>query len=235
MGLGSPGTPVREGNDASTIAFDFGRLYRTGFHRLNFTYSNVDMAMDLQAIFEEHLEVIRNLKERQAGEIEQLVKKAAEVVRNGGTIFFCGNGGSAADSQHLAAELIGRYERERDALPAVALTVDASALTAIGNDYGFEDVFHRQLLGLGKAGDLLVAISTSGNSPNVLKAVETSRQKSMFTAGLTGNGGGKLAGACDLAIVVPSNRTSRIQEAHIIIGHMMCQYIEEESSCGSAG
>ena len=235
MGLGSPGTLVREDNNASTIAFDFGRLYRTGFHRLNFTYSNVDMTMDLQAIFEEHLEVIRSLKERQAGEIKQLVKKAAEVVRNGGTIFFCGNGGSAADSQHLAAELVGRYERERDALPAVALTVDTSVLTAIGNDYGFEDIFHRQLLGLGKAGDLLVAISTSGNSPNVLKAVETARQKGMFTAGLTGKGGGKLAGACDLAIVVPSNRTSRIQEAHIIIGHMMCQFVEAELSDGKVG
>lgn len=191
--------------------------------------------MDLQAVFKEHLEVIRALEERQAGKIEQLGKKAVEVLQSGGTIFFCGNGGSAADSQHLAAELVGRYERERDALPAVALTVDTSALTAIGNDYGFEDVFHRQLLGLGKAGDLLVAISTSGNSPNVLKAVETARRKGMFTVGLAGKEGGKLAEACDLAIVVPSNRTSRIQEAHIVIGHMMCQYIEQESSAGSAG
>ncbi len=191
--------------------------------------------MDLQAIFKEHHEVIRALMEQQAGKIEQLGKKAVEVLRNGGTIFFCGNGGSAADSQHLAAELVGRYERERDALPAVALTVDTSALTAIGNDYGFEDVFHRQLLALGKARDLLVAISTSGNSPNVLKAVETARRKGMFTVALTGKGGGRLAGACDQAIVVPSSRTSRIQEAHIIIGHMMCQYIEEELSGGSAG
>jgi D-sedoheptulose 7-phosphate isomerase len=191
--------------------------------------------MDLQAIFKEHHEVIRGLMEQQAGKIEQLGKKAVEVLRNGGTIFFCGNGGSAADSQHLAAELVGRYERERDALPAVALTVDTSTLTAIGNDYGFEDVFHRQLLGLGKAGDLLVAISTSGNSPNVLKAVETARRKGMSTVALTGKGGGRLAGACDQAIVVPSSQTSRIQEAHIIIGHIMCQYIEEELSGGSAG
>ncbi|UCH63051.1 MAG: D-sedoheptulose 7-phosphate isomerase [Fidelibacterota bacterium] len=191
--------------------------------------------MDQQVIFKEHIEVIKALMEQQAGNIEQLGKKALEVLRNGGTIFFCGNGGSAADSQHLAAELVGRYERERDALPAVALTVDTSALTAIGNDYGFEDVFHRQLLGLGKAGDLLVAISTSGNSPNVLKAVETARRKGIFTVALTGKGGGKLAAACDQAILVPSNRTSRIQEAHIIIGHMMCQFVEEGLSDGSAG
>ena len=186
--------------------------------------------MDLQAIFKEHLEVIRTLMEQQAGEIEQLGHKAAEVIRNGGTIFFCGNGGSAADSQHLAAELVGRYERERSALPAIALTVDTSTLTSIGNDYGFEDIFHRQLLGLGKAGDLLVAISTSGNSPNVLKAVETAQRKGMFTVALTGKGGSRLAGACDQAIVVPSDRTSRIQEAHIIIGHVMCQFVEEELS-----
>ncbi|UCD38511.1 MAG: SIS domain-containing protein [Fidelibacterota bacterium] len=193
------------------------------------------MIMDLQTVFKEHLEVIRALEERQVGEIERLIKKGAEIVRNGGTIFFCGNGGSAADSQHLAAELVGKYELERNALPAIALTVDTSTLTSIGNDYGFEDIFHRQLLGLGKAGDLLVAISTSGNSPNVLKAVQTARQMGIFTTGLTGMGGGQLAGMCDLAIVVPSNRTSRIQEAHIIIGHLMCQYIEEESSGGSAG
>ncbi len=191
--------------------------------------------MDLKTIFKEHLEVIQALMEQQSGKIEQLGRKAAEVLRNGGTIFFCGNGGSAADSQHLAAELVGRYERERNALPAVALTVDTSTLTSIGNDYGFEDIFHRQLLGLGKAGDLLVAISTSGNSPNILKAVETARQRSMFTVALTGKGGGRLAAACDLAIVVPSNRTSRIQEAHIIIGHMMCQFVEEELSDSETG
>ncbi len=191
--------------------------------------------MDLQAIFKEHLEVIRALMEQQAGEIEQLGHKAAEVIRSGGTIFFCGNGGSAADSQHLAAELVGRYERERSALPAIALTVDTSTLTSIGNNYGFEDIFHRQLLGLGKAGDLLVAISTSGNSPNVLKAVETARRKGMFTVALTGKGGSRLAGACDQAIVVPSDRTSRIQEAHIIIGHVMCQFVEEELSDGKVG
>jgi len=126
--------------------------------------------------------------------------------------------------------LVGKYELERKALPAIALTVDTSALTSIGNDYGFEDIFHRQLLGLGKSGDLLIAISTSGNSPNVLKAVQTARQMGIFTASLTGRDGGKLAKACDLAIVVPSDRTARIQEAHILIGHLLCQYIEQEST-----
>lgn len=187
-------------------------------------------SMDIQAIFEEHHQVIQSLKLQQMDRIELLIKKGAEVVSEGGTIFFCGNGGSAADSQHLAAELVGRYELERQALPAIALTVDTSALTSIGNDYGFEDIFHRQLLGLGKSGDLLIAISTSGNSPNILKAVQTARQLGIFTAGLTGRGGGKLAEECDLAIIVPSDRTARIQEAHILIGHLLCQYIEQESA-----
>jgi D-sedoheptulose 7-phosphate isomerase len=149
-----------------------------------------------------------------------------EAVRAGNKIIFCGNGGSAADSQHLAAELVGRYLKDRAALPALALTVDTSALTAIGNDYSFAAIFARQLSGLGKPGDVLVALSTSGNSPNVIAAVEAAGVLKMGTIGLTGIDGGKLASLCDICIRVPARLTNRIQEMHIAIGHALCGAIE---------
>ncbi|MCH9853467.1 MAG: D-sedoheptulose 7-phosphate isomerase [Alphaproteobacteria bacterium] len=143
-------------------------------------------------------------------------------ITQGSCIFFCGNGGSAADSQHLAAEFIGRYKKERRALPAIALTVDSSALTAIGNDYGFNDIFARQLSGLGKKDDVLIAISTSGNSKNVLEAIKTAKQIGVTSIGLTGSLGGEMAEICDYCIKVPSNETNHIQEMHIAIGHYIC-------------
>jgi D-sedoheptulose 7-phosphate isomerase len=145
----------------------------------------------------------------------------------GGKVMLCGNGGSAADSQHMAAELVGRFVKERRALAAVALTTDTSALTSIGNDYGFEDVFARQVAGLGRAGDCLIAISTSGNSRNVIRAAQAARSLGIHTIGLLGRDGGELARHCDVPIVVPSTTTARIQEAHIFIGHTLCAMVEE--------
>jgi D-sedoheptulose 7-phosphate isomerase len=154
---------------------------------------------------------------------------AMEIVnslRTEGTVFFCGNGGSAADSQHLAAEFTGRYLKERRALPAIALNSNSSSMTAIGNDYGFDLVFARQLEALGKKGDVVVGISTSGNSPNVIRALEVAKRKSMFAAALTGASGNKLASVADCVICVPSNETPRIQECHILIGHIICEIVE---------
>ena len=139
----------------------------------------------------------------------------------------CGNGGSAADAQHIAAELTGRYKTERDALAGIALTTDTSALTAIGNDYGYEFVFSRQLEALGREGDLLIAISTSGNSGNVVKALELARKIGIKTIGLSGRTGGAMNELCELNLVVPSNDTPRIQEMHIMIGHIICQAIDD--------
>lgn len=157
---------------------------------------------------------------------------ATEAVRNSNRILFCGNGGSAADAQHLAAELVGRLVRDRRALPGLALSTDSSALTCIGNDFGFDEVFARQVEGLGRAGDVLIAISTSGNSPNVIRAVEVAKPMGIYTVGLLGRDGGKLAPLVDLPIVVPSDETARIQEAHIFLGHVMCALIEKALGVG---
>ncbi|HEY3217183.1 MAG TPA: D-sedoheptulose 7-phosphate isomerase [Candidatus Eisenbacteria bacterium] len=155
---------------------------------------------------------------------------AAEAViaclEGGGTVYFCGNGGSAADAQHLAAELAGRYLVDRPALAAVALTTNSSALTAIGNDYGFDDVFGRQLEALGSPGDLLVAITTSGRSPNVLRAVEVAHGLGMLVIGMTGESGRRLATLCDFVLMTPSRVTPRIQEGHIALGHALCELVE---------
>ena len=158
------------------------------------------------------------------------VAAAAEVVvtslESGGTVYFCGNGGSAADAQHLAAELSGRYLMERPALAAVSLTTNSSVLTAIGNDFGFERVFARQIEGLGVAGDVLVAISTSGGSPNVLAAIEVAHQQGLTVIGMTGLKGGDFAALCDFALVTPSDSTPRVQEGHIAMGHVLCELVE---------
>lgn len=145
----------------------------------------------------------------------------------GRKVIFCGNGGSAADAQHLAAELMGRFLFDRDPMAAVSLTVDTSALTAIGNDYGFANVFSRQLRGIGVAGDVILGMSTSGNSENVVKAFETARAMGITTIGLTGAGGGTMAALSDILIAVPHRQTSHIQEAHIAIGHMICAMVED--------
>lgn len=149
-----------------------------------------------------------------------------DCIHAGGKVLFCGNGGSAADAQHLAAELVGRYVTERRALPGIALTVDTSILTAVGNDYGFERVFARQVEALGAPGDVLVAITTSGGSPNVRAAVEAARAKGMKVIGLTGIKGSAFVATCDVGIAVPSRITSRIQECHLMIGHVLCEALD---------
>ena len=162
---------------------------------------------------------------------EQVARVAAKIVeslRRGGKVFFFGNGGSAADAQHLAAEFTGRYLKERRPLPALALSVNSSSLTAIGNDYGFEHVFARQLEALGKADDVAVGITTSGNSPNVVKALEMARAKSIFAVALTGAAGEKAGQIADCAICIPSKETPRIQECHILAGHLICEIVEAE-------
>lgn len=175
----------------------------------------------------EHLALFQSLHALD-GIVAQAGQLASATLQSGGKLLFCGNGGSAADSQHLAAELTGRFIQDRRPLAALALSTDTSALTCIANDYSFDEVFARQVQGLGRAGDLLVAISTSGNSRNVIRAVEEARALGMQVLGLLGRDGGALKPMCDLAIVVPSPVTARIQEAHILIGHTLCGMIEQE-------
>ena len=154
-----------------------------------------------------------------------------EALAGGGRVFFCGNGGSAADCQHIAAELVGRFEMDNQ-LPALALTTDTSILSSIGNDFGFDQVYVRQVRALGRQGDCLVAISTSGNSANILRAVEAAKESGMTTVGLAGGQGGQLAHLCSHTLVVPSTRTCRIQEIHISVGHIWCEMIEEARRAG---
>jgi len=148
--------------------------------------------------------------------------------RNGNRIYFCGNGGSAADAQHLAAEFSGRFYKNRKALPAEALHCNTSYLTAVANDYSFDDIYSRLIDGIGEHGDVLVGLSTSGNSSNIIKAFETARKKEMITIGFTGESGGKMKPLCDHLINIPSTDTPRIQESHIMVGHIICQLVEEK-------
>ena len=148
--------------------------------------------------------------------------------RNGKRVYFCGNGGSAADAQHLAAEFSGRFYTDRKALPAEALHCNTSYLTAVGNDYGFEEIYSRLIDGIGEQGDVLVGLSTSGNSPNILKAFKTAKKKEMITIGFTGKSGGEMRQLCDHLINIPSTDTPRIQESHIMVGHIICQLVEEK-------
>ena len=162
--------------------------------------------------------------------IEKAARAVIDCVKAGKKTLFFGNGGSASDSQHLAAEFVGRYEKERRALPAIALTTDTSILTAVGNDYGFDRVFERQIEALGQKGDVAFALSTSGNSKNVILAVQKARALGIYTIGLMGRDGGAMKNLVDLAIVVPSQKTSRIQECHIMIGHILCERVDESLS-----
>lgn len=163
-----------------------------------------------------------------AAEIGRAANLIAAALRGGRKLMLCGNGGSAADSQHIAAEMAGRFVKDRRPLAAVALSTDTSTMTCIANDYSFDEVFSRQVMGLGTQGDCLLAISTSGNSRNVLRAAEVARPAGIRVIGLIGKGGGALRDACDVSIVVPSQTTARIQEAHIFIGHMLCALVEAE-------
>jgi len=178
---------------------------------------------------EEHQAMIASLAE-QSDAIEAAGALLINTLKQGGKIMLCGNGGSAADCQHIAAELVVRYEKKRQSMAAIALTTDSSILTAHANDFDFETVFSRQVEGLGHSNDCLIAISTSGTSKNILKATETAKAKGMTVIGLTGNEGGELSKQATLAVIVPSKVTARIQEAHILIGHWWCGVIEEALS-----
>lgn len=173
----------------------------------------------------EHLEVARRLAE-QHDVLEAIARAMVATLRARGKIFWCGNGGSAADSQHLAAEMVGRFRRERSGLASMALTTDTSILTSVANDYGFEAVFSRQVEALGAPGDLLVGISTSGNSRNVLAALQAAHSQGMVTVAFTGAGKGKMAALADHLLAIASFDTARIQEAHMLAGHMLCDWIE---------
>jgi D-sedoheptulose 7-phosphate isomerase len=190
------------------------------------------MSPFVQAL-QEHAALVERLHALD-GVVLRATARCADALGRGRKLLLCGNGGSAADCQHLAAELVGRLDRDRRALRAVALTTDSSALTAIANDYGYDQVFARQLDGLGAPGDVLLALSTSGRSPSVLAAVHAARARGIASIALTGKGGGPLADACDLAIVVPSDVTARIQEAHGLIGHALCFGIERALGLGAA-
>ncbi len=181
----------------------------------------------VQMEFEESAQVVRRMADEQAEVILRAAAIVEESLRAGGTLFTCGNGGSAADAQHIAAELSGRFYLDRPGLAAMALTVNTSALTAIGNDYAFSEVFSRQLDGLGRKGDVLLAITTSGRSENTVQAVKKAREKGMSVLGFTGALGGNFAAVCDAALVVPSENVARIQEAHICAGHLVCQLVEQ--------
>jgi D-sedoheptulose 7-phosphate isomerase len=174
---------------------------------------------------QDHLKVIEQLQ-AQEPILEAIANEMTDAILGGNKILWCGNGGSAADSQHLAAEFVGRFRRERKGLPSISLTTDTSVLTSIGNDYGYEDVFRRQVEAHCEVGDVVVGISTSGNSKNVVAALEEAKKQGAFTVAFTGAGGGRMAGIADATICVPTKDTARVQEGHILCGHMLCDWVE---------
>ncbi|WP_284619942.1 D-sedoheptulose 7-phosphate isomerase [Aquabacterium humicola] len=179
--------------------------------------------------FSDHLAAHRALFDRLdtlGPALQRAAAICADSLSRGGKLLFCGNGGSAADSQHLASEFVGRFVAERRPLPAIALSTDSSALTAIGNDYGFDQVFERPLRAHGRPGDVVVGISTSGRSPNVRRAMQAARELGLATVGFLGHDGGTIAALCDVPLVVPDEVTARIQEAHIFLGHVLCAEVE---------
>ena len=186
----------------------------------------------VKSTLEDHRQVVAKMAALES-EIASAGELCGKALAQGQRIYLCGNGGSAADAQHIAAELIGRFVNDRRALPAIALTTDTSALTAIGNDYGYDEVFSRQVEGLCREGDVLIAISTSGNSDNVLKAVDAAHLAGASVIGLSGKSGGALDAKCDVSLVVPSDVTARIQEMHIVIGHLICALVEEHLDLGA--
>jgi len=183
----------------------------------------------IKSLFKDAVEV----KQRMLNDVEllntidEVVQLTTKALQAGNKVLFCGNGGSAADAQHIACELSGRFYLDRDPLFAEALHVNTSALTSIGNDYGFEEIYARMVHSKGKAGDVLIALSTSGNSPNVLRAVEKAKELQMITIGMTGQTGGKMKNLCEHLIAIPSKDTPRIQECHIMVGHLICELVEK--------
>ena len=187
-------------------------------------------AMDLNALidgeFAEHAGIVEATRQAVRQPLAKLAEVCVTSLKAGGKILFCGNGGSAADAQHLSTELVVRYRQNRPALASIALTTDTSLLTAAANDFSFDEVFSRQVEGLARPGDIFIGISTSGNSPNVLKALEAARKVGAIPAGFSGRDGGKMVGLADPLLIVPCDVTARIQEMHILIGHILCDHIE---------
>lgn len=190
--------------------------------------ADVDWVTSLEAGLDEHIAVAAATRDHLGEPFARLVEACLGALQRGGKLLFFGNGGSAADAQHLAAEFTVRFEAERPALAALALGADSAGLSAAGNDYGFEAVFARQIAAHGRLGDLAIALSTSGRSPNVLRALETARDRGLGVAGLSGRDGGELVGLADPLLIVPADSTSRIQEMHITIGHLLCGAVEHE-------
>jgi len=185
------------------------------------------MKEKIERILKDSIKAKEDLLRTQAANIEKAATAVADCLRAGGKVLIFGNGGSAADSQHMAAELVGRFKKERKAWAAVALTTNTSAITAIANDYGYDVLFSRQLEALGRSGDVAIGISTSGNSPNVVKAIDKARSIGITTIGITGGEGGKLKTACDTVITAGSKDTPRVQECHIAIIHAICELVED--------
>jgi D-sedoheptulose 7-phosphate isomerase len=190
------------------------------------------MRDDIRSRFDEHLSVVRLTEEHLAGRIERAVEVLTEALKAGGGVLIFGNGGSAADAQHFACELVGRFLRERPAMRAEALGPDSATLTSIANDYGYEQIFARQVLGKGRPGDVAVGLSTSGNSANVCAGLAAARQAGMKTIALTGSGGGQCAELADVLLDVPSRQTPRIQEAHAVVYHIICEMVERQMATG---
>ena len=186
------------------------------------------MLTTIKQEFESHLETINNVINSMENDIEKASIIIVDALKNGNKVLLCGNGGSAADAQHIAAELTGRYKTERRGLPGIALTTDTSALTAIGNDYGYDRVFDRQVESLAQKGDVIIGISTSGNSKNVINALKLGKELDCKTIGFSGRDGGGMNSVCDINLIVPSDDTPRIQEMHILFGHTICQIIDNE-------
>src|SRR6201996_8782748 len=177
---------------------------------------------------QDHQNIIQKVINSLAGDIEAACEMIITTLKSGHKVLVAGNGGSAADAQHIAAELSGRFVKERKALPGIALTTDTSAITSIANDYGYEYVFSRQLEAWAQPGDLFIGISTSGNSEGILNALKSAKKLNCKTLGLSGRNGGKMNGLCDLNIIIPSETTARIQEIHILIGHILCKAVDNE-------
>ena len=183
--------------------------------------------MDYNKLIAEHNQTIEAMQAECLDDISRFAEACRSAIASGRTIYLMGNGGSACDCQHFAAELVGRFQRERQAMAAVALTTDTSILTALANDYGFDVVFSRQVEALVRPGDVVVGLSTSGSSTNILRGMAKAKEKGAFTVGMTGRNGGKLKALCDVCIRIPSDVTARIQEAHLLVEHLVCQRIEE--------
>ena len=186
------------------------------------------MKRRIENIIRASIHIKQNLLEDELSNIEKAVRLITDCIRRGGKLLIFGNGGSAADSQHIAAEFVGRFKLERKAMSAIALTTNTSTLTALSNDYSYDISFKRQVESLGNKGDVSLAISTSGNAKNVIEAVKTSKEKGLKTIALTGKNGGSLAPLCDISIVASSEDTARIQEVHILVGHIIAELVESD-------